>query len=63
MPLYLFDCEDCGPFEQRVAMDMRNKVRCECGKKAILVFQPNSNIFSNRRFKQPDETITADEVF
>lgn len=63
MPVYEYRCECGARFERSVAASHRHDVRCDCGKKAVLVFRPTANIFSNRRFADPDNTVTKEDVW
>ena len=38
MPSYVYECDECGEFEEFARIDDRNKVDCpECSKKAVLI--------------------------
>ena len=43
MPLYDFKCSTCKIIFEKIVKNSLEKVKCDCGAKAKIVFNPTSN--------------------
>ena len=58
MPMYDYECPDCGVIERQFSMDdVQKSVKCECGKKATRVFTVPNRIIRFKNIVMKPENI------